>query len=322
MTFDHNHSAMLAQRFDVLVNNVARVIQGKRDVIRDALVCLLAGGHLLIEDVPGTGKTSLARAIAASIELDWKRIQFTPDLLPSDVTGGLVYNQKRGEFEFRHGPIFANIVLADEINRASPKTQAALLEVMEEQTVTTDAIVYPVPKPFMVIATQNPIDMEGTYSLPEAQLDRFLMRIAVGELDPDSEILVLRTQKDGPTVEQIRPVMDAYDIAKLIEGTKQTEVSPAIEHYIVLVAGATRRAPEVRLGVSPRGSLALLRAARAAASAEGRPFVAPEDVKDMAPHVLTHRVLLHPEAALQGRTPADIVQRALDTVPIPRGAPR
>jgi len=310
--------AQLAQQFAQLAANVARVIQGKDDVIRSAVVCMLAGGHLLIEDVPGTGKTSLARALAASVGLTSKRIQFTPDLLPSDVTGLWVYNQKESAFEFRPGPVFANIVLADEINRASPKTQSALLEVMEERTVTTDAMIYPVPAPFMVIATQNPIDMEGTYALPEAQLDRFLMRISIGPLDENAEMLVLRTQRDGATVEHLEPVMDAFEVSRLVEQVKRVEVGPALEQYIVGVSAATRAAPEVRLGVSPRGSLALLRAARASAAAHGRPYVSPDDVKAMAPLVLAHRMLLHPEAELQGRTAAEVVARALQSVPVPR----
>jgi len=315
---EHSDHARLAQGFAKLTENVARVIQGKDDVIRSAIVCMLAGGHLLIEDVPGTGKTSLARALAASVGLTSKRIQFTPDLLPSDVTGLWVYNQRESAFEFRPGPVFANIVLADEINRASPKTQSALLEVMEERTVTTDAMVYPVPSPFMVVATQNPIDMEGTYALPEAQLDRFLMRIAIGPLDEHAEMLVLRAQRDGATVEHLEPAMDAFELSAMIELVKQVDVAPALEQYIVGVAASTRAVPEVRLGVSPRGSLALLRAARANAAAHGMPYVSPDDVKLMAPLVLAHRMLLHPEAELQGRTAADVVARALQSVPVPR----
>jgi MoxR-like ATPase len=314
--------AVFANRVDQLVTNIERVIQGKHDVIRSVITCLLAEGHLLIEDVPGTGKTSLARALAASLEMTWNRIQFTPDLLPSDVTGVSVFNQMTNDFEFRPGAIFANVVIGDEINRASPKTQSALLEVMEEHTVTTDAVVYPVPRPFMVIATQNPIDMEGTYQLPEAQLDRFLMQISVGYPESEAEMMVLRTQRDFPTVEHLSPVMTISQLGEMIQQVKTVEVAPAIEEYVVALSAFTRKAPEVRLGVSPRGSLALLRAARARAAMGDRPFVTPDDVKATAPFVLAHRILLHPEAELQGRTKSEMVIRALQGVPVPRSVLR
>ncbi len=311
-----------ARRFDRLTGNIGRVIQGKEDVVRKAIVCLLAEGHLLIEDVPGTGKTTLARALAASLDLTWNRIQFTPDLLPSDVTGVSVFNQATTQFEFRPGAVFANVVIGDEINRASPKTQSALLEVMEERTVTTDAVVYPAPRPFMVVATQNPIDLEGTYQLPEAQLDRFLMRLSIGYPEPDAEARVLRTERDGPTVEQLSPVLGVLDVVAMVEHVRRVEVAPAIEQYVLALVTATREAPEVRLGVSPRGSLALLRAARAHAGAAGRPYVTPEDVKAVATAVLAHRVLLRPEAELQGRTGTDLVGRILQSTPVPRVAAR
>src|SRR5438874_9917848 len=230
------------------------VIQGKPEVVRNAVVCLLAEGHLLLEDVPGTGKTSLARALASSISLTWHRIQFTPDLLPSDVTGVAIYNQQTGEFEFKPGPVFANIVVADEINRASPKTQSALLEVMEESTLTADGIVHQMSRPFMVVATQNPIDMEGTYILPEAQVDRFLMKLTVGYPSAEAEAEILRTQKMGSTVTQLLPVLTAQDVNAMIDVVKQVEVSPALEQYIVAIAAVTRTMSELRLGVSPRGS--------------------------------------------------------------------
>jgi MoxR-like ATPase len=297
------------------------VIQGKPEVVRNAVLCMLAEGHLLLEDVPGTGKTSLARALASSISLTWHRIQFTPDLLPSDVTGVAIYNQQTGRFEFKPGPVFANIVLGDEINRASPKTQSALLEVMEEATLTAEGVVHEMDRPFMVVATQNPIDMEGTYVLPEAQLDRFLMKLAVGYPTAEAEADILRTQKMGPTVTHLAPVLTAQDVREMIDLVKQVEVAPALEQYIVAIATATRSMSELRLGVSPRGSLALLRAARACAAASGRPFVTPEDVKEMAPVVLAHRIILQPDAELQGRTGAELVARAVQSVPVPRTVP-
>ncbi|MGI8677298.1 MAG: AAA family ATPase [Jatrophihabitans sp.] len=312
--------ARLAHEVDRLCQNMGLVIQGKPEVVRNAVLCLLAEGHLLLEDVPGTGKTSLARALASSISLTWHRIQFTPDLLPSDVTGVSIYNQRTQEFEFKRGPVFANIVLADEVNRASPKTQSALLEVMEEGTLSTDGLVHNMATPFMVVATQNPIDMEGTYVLPEAQLDRFLMKLSVGYPSAEAEAEILRTQKMGGTVAHLLPVLAAEDVAAMIGIVKQVEVAPVLEEYIVAISTATRSMSELRLGVSPRGSLALLRAARAAAAAAGRAYVVPEDVKTMAPVILAHRVILQPDAELQGRTGTQLIGRAVQSVPVPRNA--
>ncbi|MDT4924632.1 MAG: MoxR-like ATPase [Pseudonocardiales bacterium] len=311
----------VAHDVDRLCHNMGYVIQGKDDVIRSAVICLLAEGHLLIEDVPGTGKTSLARALASSIALSWHRIQFTPDLLPSDVTGVAIFNQATRDFEFKKGPVFANIVLADEINRASPKTQSALLEVMEEGTLSADGEVHQMLRPFMVVATQNPIDMEGTYILPEAQVDRFLMKLTVGYPDAEAEAEILRTQKMGSTVSHLVPVLTAGDIQGMIDVVKQVEIAPALEQYIVAISTATRSMSELRLGVSPRGSLALLRAARACAAADGRAFVTPEDVKEMAPVILAHRVILQPDAELQGRTGTELITRAVQSVPVPRSVP-
>jgi MoxR-like ATPase len=301
-----------------VADNVGRVIQGKRDVIELALVCLVAGGHLLIEDVPGVGKTMLARCLAASIDGKLQRIQFTPDLLPSDITGVTIYNQAVNNFQFHPGPVFANIVHGDEINRASPKTQAALLEVMEEGRVTVDGKPYPVPRPFMVIATQNPVDMDGTYPLPEAQLDRFLMQLSIGYPDHDAEVSVLVGGYEAAAVDSLPAVTTANEVAASVEFTRGVHVAGPLYDYLVWVTAATRAASGVRLGASPRAGLALLRAVRARAAAAGRTYAVPDDVKHLAAPVLGHRLLLTPDAELAGRTAADVVSEALATVPVPQ----
>jgi MoxR-like ATPase len=305
-----------ADRFDAVVDNVAQVISGKEDAIRLALVCMVAEGHLLIEDVPGVGKTSLAKALANSIDGEYSRIQFTPDLLPSDVTGVMVYKRHNDEFEFRQGGIFANIVLGDEINRASPKTQSALLEAMEERQVTIDSTTYLLETPFMVIATQNPIEHEGTYPLPESQLDRFLMRIEMGYPDKASEIEIL-DHHGTSTTDSVKPVVRSADIKEMAALAATVHVAPALKGYLVDLADATRRHPRLALGVSPRGTLALMRAARALAASVGREFVLPDDLKALAGPVLEHRLVLTPEASMGGATQGDLLDDVLTAVPVP-----
>jgi MoxR-like ATPase len=306
-----------ADTFDGVVDNMATVIQGKEDVIRLALVCMVAEGHLLIEDVPGVGKTSLAKALAGSIDSHYSRIQFTPDLLPSDVTGVMVYNRDKGSFDFRPGGIFANVVLGDEINRASPKTQSALLEAMQERHVTVDKITYQLEPPFMVVATQNPIEHEGTYPLPESQLDRFLMRIDMGYPDRESEIAVLDTHGAETAIEALAPVATAADVEAMIALARAVQVAPALKGYMVDVSDATRRHPRLSLGVSPRGTLALLRGGRALAASVGREYLLPDDLKALAAPVLEHRLILTPEAQMSGLDRADILDEVLATVPVP-----
>jgi MoxR-like ATPase len=303
--------------FDALLANVERVIQGKREPVRLALVCLFAEGHLLIEDVPGVGKTSMAKAIARSIDGTWSRIQFTPDLLPSDVTGVSVWNRIANEFEFRPGGVFANVVLADEINRASPKTQSALLEAMEERQVTVDTHTYGLPRPFIVIATQNPIELEGTYPLPEAQLDRFLMRIQMGYPSHGSEVAILDTHGSHASVEELEPVTSAAEVLSASQVVADMHVADNLKAYIVDLVTATRQHRDLALGVSPRGALALQRAARALAASIGREYVVPDDIKRLAPGVLGHRVLLAPDAQLRGTTADDVVRSLLASVPVP-----
>jgi MoxR-like ATPase len=272
----------------------------------------------LIEDVPGVGKTSLAKALAASIDSSWKRVQFTPDLLPSDVVGVTVWNRGKDVFEFRRGPVFANIVLGDEINRASPKTQSALLEAMEERQVTVDGVTYPLAQPFMVLATQNPIEHEGTYPLPESQLDRFLMRISMGYPTKQAELDILDTHGTGGTLADLRPVASAGQVAAMTDAVKDVHVAPALKGYLVDLADATRRHPAVALGMSPRATLSLLRAARSRAASTGRTYVIPDDVKALALPTLRHRVQLRPEAEMEGVTADSVINAILAHVPVPR----
>jgi MoxR-like ATPase len=300
-----------------LTDVISAIVIGKPEAVELTVTCLLAEGHLLIEDVPGTGKTTLARALAASVNAQWRRIQFTPDLLPADITGTTVLDQRTNSFEFRAGPVFANVVVADEINRASPKTQSALLEVMGERTVTVDGSTHPVAQPFMVIATQNPVDMEGTYALPEAQLDRFLMRISLGHLDPQDELAVIQGHSAGRTVDRLRPVMDVREIQQMIALAAQVRVTDALARYAVALAGATRQHRHVRHGASTRATLALVQAARARALVRGRNYATSEDVQYLAMPVLAHRLVLAPQAELDGITQYDIVREVLTRTPTP-----
>ncbi|MGQ0433425.1 MAG: AAA family ATPase [Microthrixaceae bacterium] len=302
--------------------NVQRVIQGKPEVIELVLLCLISEGHLLIEDVPGVGKTSLAKALAASIDSSFGRLQFTPDLLPSDVVGLTVWNRNANEFSFRPGPIFNNIVLADEINRASPKTQSALLEAMAEAQVTVDGTTYQLDRPFMVIATQNPIEHEGTYPLPESQLDRFLMRVSVGYPSPESELEILEAHGDHDALDDIGAVVTAAQIEELTDAARAVHVAPALRRYLVDLANASRRHPSLALGMSPRATLALQRVARSRAAISGRAYVVPDDLKSLAEPVLAHRLLITPEAQLQGTTAADALSEVLAAVPVPAGKSR
>jgi MoxR-like ATPase len=313
--------ATYAERFETVVSHIAQVIKGKDDAIRLALVCLVAEGHLLIEDVPGVGKTTLAKALAAAFDVTWHRIQFTPDLLPSDVTGVVVYNRANGSFDFRPGGIFANIVLGDEINRASPKTQSALLEAMEERQVTVDATTYRLGSPFMVIATQNPVEHEGTYPLPESQLDRFLMRIEMGYPDRGAEMTMLETHGAETSMDALPPVASADDVQAMVGLARQIHVAPVLKGYIVDLANATRRHPAIALGASPRASLALQRAARSFAASVGREYVVPDDLKLLAEPVLGHRLGLTPEAQMSGVGPRQVLSDVIASIPVPTGRP-
>jgi MoxR-like ATPase len=309
------HAEWFSYWFNAILDNVEKVIKGKRDQIATALVCVFAEGHLLLEDVPGTGKTTLAKSIATSVNVAWRRIQFTPDLLPADVTGGLVLDH--GDFRFRPGPVFASVILADEINRASPKTQAATLEVMEERHVTVDGESHPVPRPFVVIATQNPVEQEGTYRLPEAQLDRFLLRTSLGYPDREHEIDAVRSVTNGDNAGGLPAVVQPDDVERMIRVAAGAYIDDAVIAYTVDLAKATRVLPELRLGASTRGALALVRASKALAVTQGRPFVTVDDVKSLAPAALAHRMLLTPDSELRGVQPLDLVDRVLDVVEAP-----
>ncbi|WP_409332038.1 AAA family ATPase [Trujillonella humicola] len=302
-----------------ILANMGRVVRGKADVVHLALVVLLAEGHLLVEDVPGVGKTTLAKALAGSIDGSVRRIQFTPDLLPSDVTGVAVYDQESREFEFKPGAVFANVVVADEINRASPKTQSALLECMEERQVTVDGVSYELARPFMVVATQNPVEMEGTYPLPEAQRDRFTARVSMGYPDREAELAMLDDQTGVDPMSTLRPVADAATVRALVDTVGRLHVSEAVRRYVVALVEGTRRSPDLRLGASPRAGLQLLRTARAAAALAGRDHVLPDDVQALAVPVLAHRLLLSADAAAGRRTGEQVVAGLLRTTPVPRG---
>jgi MoxR-like ATPase len=314
--------ATFADSFSAIVANVERVIQGKVEVVQLALLCLLSEGHLLVEDVPGVGKTSLAKALAATIKCSFGRVQFTPDLLPSDVVGVNVFNRESSEFEYRPGPIFANIVLGDEINRASPKTQSALLEAMAENQVTVDGTTYRLESPFMVIATQNPIEHEGTYPLPESQLDRFFMRISIGYPAREAELEMLDTHGDHDALEDLTSVVSVSELQDMIAATRAVHLAPSLKGYLVELADATRRHPRVAIGMSPRASLNLQRAARTRAAAAGRNYVMPDDIKALAETVLAHRLVVTPEAQLAGMRSADVIDEVLRTVPVPSAHPR
>jgi MoxR-like ATPase len=308
---------MIADSARTLRENIQKVIVGKDDVINLALVVVLCEGHILLEDVPGIGKTTLARALASSLGCSFHRIQFTPDLLPSDVTGLSWFNQKQQEFEFRPGPIISQVVLADEINRATPRTQSALLEAMQERQVTSDGVTHPLPRPFLVMATQNPVELEGTFPLPEAQIDRFLMRIIIGYPSETEEQAILERFRLNDPLPDLQPVTTPEQIIAMQNERRQVRVEVSVRDYIVRVARATRQHPEISLGASPRATLGLYQASQGWAAVQGRDYVIPDDVKYMAPHVLTHRLMIDPQAQLRGRQPHELIMDIVETVPVP-----
>ena len=300
-----------------VAENISRVVVGKQEAIEQILIALLCDGHALIEDVPGVGKTTLARSLARSTDCSFKRIQFTPDLLPTDVTGYSIYNQKSGEFEFRPGPLMAQLVLADEINRATPKTQSALLEAMEEHQTTVDGVTHPLPQPFLVLATQNPIEYEGTFPLPEGQLDRFFLRIRLGYPEFAEEVTIIERQQTEHPLRGLEPVISPEEVLEAQGRVKAVFVDGLVKQYIVALVEATRNHPDVALGASPRGSLGLFRTSQARALLRGRDFVLPDDVKALADPVLAHRVIISPQARMRGVTGVQVVASALEEVPVP-----
>jgi MoxR-like ATPase len=300
-----------------IVQNLQRVVHASEDTLRLTVLCLIAEGHLMIEDLPGVGKTTLAKALSRSIDVEFSRLQFTPDLLPSDVTGVNVFSQATNEFEFRPGPVFANLLLVDEINRASPKTQSALLECMQERQVTIDGVTYAIPAPFMVIATQNPIEYEGTYPLPEAQLDRFAMRVAIGYPTLAAEARMLDEQTSGTPLDELEPVTNGEEVLALVNDAQSTFVEESVNRYVVALLRHTRGDSRLYLGGSPRAGIALVRVAKARALADGREFLSPDDIKAVAEPVLAHRLIVAPEARAAGTSSAELVRDALDKTPVP-----
>jgi MoxR-like ATPase len=309
--------AWFGDRYQAVAGNIERVIQGKRASIELVVTSLVAEGHVLIEDVPGVGKTLLAKSLARSIDCVFQRIQFTPDLLPSDVTGVSVWNREKGSFTFRAGPVFTNVLLGDEINRASPKTQAALLEAMEERQITVDGETRHLDAPFIVIATQNPIEHEGTYPLPEAQLDRFMMRVTMGYPDRDKELEMLETHGAHSSFDDLKPVVHGEDVVRMSSIAREIHVAEVLREYLIDLAEATRTHPDILLGASPRATLFLQRASRTVAAAHGRDYASPDDVKSILGPVLNHRLILRPEAQMRGTTANDVLAQISDTVPVP-----
>ena len=305
-----------ADLFDALMDNIERVIVGKREAAQGCLIGLLSGGHVLLEDVPGVGKTMMAKTLARSIGVHYKRIQFTPDLLPSDITGSLVYDQNESTFRFREGPVFSHVLLADEINRAGPKTQAALLECMEENTVTADVETHALPDPFFVIATQNPAEYEGVYPLPESQLDRFALRLSIGYPSPQAELALMKQQRLQHPIEELGSVADVTQIRAMQNAAREVSVHDRVYDYVLRLAASTRNNPDIAIGLSPRGSLALVRAAQALAASRRRDYVTIDDVKDIAEPVIAHRLIAHPEARYDDFQSTDFVRETLAAVPV------